>query len=77
MPTSHNERHVLERESATLLGQLAIYQRELDATTPEENARRERFLWQISMVDGQFIQMSSVALHRHPGMVRETTVTVV
>ena len=47
MPTSHNERQALERERATLPGQLAIYQRELDATTPEENARRERFLWQI------------------------------
>ena len=28
------------------------------------------------MVDGQFIQMSSVALHLHSGTVRETTVTV-
>ena len=29
------------------------------------------------MVDGQFIQMSSVALHLHPGtVVRETMVTV-
>jgi hypothetical protein len=28
------------------------------------------------MADGQFIQMSSVALHLHPGTVRETTVTV-
>jgi hypothetical protein len=31
---------------------------------------------EASMVDGQFIQMSSVALHIHPGTVRETTVTV-
>jgi hypothetical protein len=28
------------------------------------------------MVDGQFIQMSSVALHIHQGTVRETMVTV-
>ena len=28
------------------------------------------------MVDGHFIQMSSVTLHLHPGTVRETTVTV-
>ena len=28
------------------------------------------------MVDGQFIQITSVALHVHPGTVRETMVTV-
>ena len=28
------------------------------------------------MADGQFVQMSSVSLHMHPGTVRETTVTV-
>jgi hypothetical protein len=28
------------------------------------------------MADSQFIQMSSVALHIHPGTARETTVTV-
>lgn len=28
------------------------------------------------MVDGQFIQIASVALHIHPGTARETTVTV-
>jgi len=27
-------------------------------------------------MDSQFIQMSSVAIHLHPGTVRETTVTV-
>ena len=31
--------------------------------------------WRSSM-DGQFIQMSSVALHLHQGTVRETMVTV-
>jgi hypothetical protein len=29
-----------------------------------------------TLMDGQFIQMSSTALHLHPGTVRETTVTM-
>jgi hypothetical protein len=33
-------------------------------------------LREASMADGQFIQMSSVALHIHQGTVRETMVTV-
>jgi len=45
MPAPHNERQALEREE--LPDQVATYQRELEATPPENKARRERLMWQI------------------------------
>ena len=60
MPTSHNERHVLERERATLPGQLAIYQRELDDTAPEHTARRERLAWQIRRVQKRIAEIETL-----------------
>jgi hypothetical protein len=47
MPAPTNERQALEREPAKLPGQIAAYQRELDATPAEHKARRERLVWQI------------------------------
>jgi len=47
MPASTNERQALERERAELPGQLAAHQAQLDATPPENKARRERLEWQI------------------------------
>jgi hypothetical protein len=47
MPAPTNERQALERERAELPGQIATYQRELDATPAENTARRERLEWQI------------------------------
>jgi len=38
MPRPLNVRQSLEQERAELLGQLAAYQRELDATPPENKA---------------------------------------
>ncbi len=42
-----NERQSLERERAELPEQIAAYQRELDATPPENKPRREMREWQI------------------------------
>jgi hypothetical protein len=50
MPRPRNERQSLERERAELPGQLAEYQKELDATAPDNTARRERFTFQIRRV---------------------------
>jgi len=47
MPAPHNERQALERERKELPDQVATYQRELEATPPENKARRERLMWQI------------------------------
>jgi hypothetical protein len=47
MPAPINERQALERDRRELPDQLATYQRELDATAPEQKARREKLLWQI------------------------------
>ena len=47
MPASTNERQALERERAELPGQLAAHQAQLDATPPENKARREMREWQI------------------------------
>ena len=47
MPAPTNERQALERERAKLPDQIAAYQRELDATPAENNARSERLVWQI------------------------------
>jgi hypothetical protein len=46
MPAPTNERQALEREREQLPSQRARYQRELDATAPEDTARR-RFMWQL------------------------------
>jgi chromosome segregation ATPase len=50
MPAPTNERQSLERERAELPGQLARYQKELDATPPEQRERRERLAWQIRRI---------------------------
>lgn len=42
MPRPRNERQALERERKKLAGLLADYQKEHDATAPEDQARRER-----------------------------------
>lgn len=42
-----NERQALERELAELPGQIAAYQRELDATPVQNRGRREMRQWQI------------------------------
>ena len=47
MPAPHNEGQALERERKELPDQVATYQRELEATPPENKARRERLMWQI------------------------------
>ena len=47
MPRPTNERQSLERERKELPGQLADYQRELDATPQDQRERRERLAWQI------------------------------
>jgi hypothetical protein len=50
MPVPTNERQALERERAELPAHVANYQRELDATPPEYQERRERLEWQIRRV---------------------------
>ncbi len=47
MPAPTNERQSLERERAELPGQIVAYESELDATSPEHTARRERLVWQL------------------------------
>jgi len=47
MPAPINERQSLERERAELPEQLAAHQAQLDATPPENKARREMREWQI------------------------------
>ena len=47
MPAPTNERQTLEQERTELPGQIAAYQRELDATPVEQKARRERLERQI------------------------------
>jgi chromosome segregation ATPase len=47
MPAPTNERQALERERDELPGQIATYQRELDATSAQNTARRERLERQI------------------------------
>ncbi len=47
MPRPLSEKQSLEQERAGLPSQLAAHQAQLDATPPENKARRERLLWQI------------------------------
>jgi len=47
MPRPLSEKQSLEQECAELPGQIAAYQRELDASPPENKARREMREWQI------------------------------
>jgi hypothetical protein len=47
LPAPTNERQSLERERAELPGQIVAYESELDATSPEHTARRERLVWQL------------------------------
>jgi DNA repair exonuclease SbcCD ATPase subunit len=47
MPRPLSERQSLEQELAGLPAQIAQYERDLEATPPENKSRRERFEWQI------------------------------
>ena len=47
MPRPHSVRQVLEQGRAELPGQIASYQRDLDARPPQNKARRERLGWQV------------------------------
>ncbi len=59
MPAPNNERQSLERERAELPGQIAAYQRELDATPPENKARREMREWQIRRVQKRMAEVEA------------------
>jgi len=59
MPAPFNERQALERERAELPGQLARYQRELDATPQEQRERRERLTWQIRRVQQRMAEVEA------------------
>jgi hypothetical protein len=50
MPAPTNERQALERERLELPTHVTNYQREFDATPPENRERRERLAWQIQRV---------------------------
>jgi hypothetical protein len=60
MPAPTNERQALERERAELPAQVANYQRELDATPPENTARRERLEWQIRRARKRMAEIEAV-----------------
>jgi ferric-dicitrate binding protein FerR (iron transport regulator) len=57
MPTPTTERQALERERAELPAHVANYQRELDATPPENRERRERLAWQIRRVEKRMAEV--------------------
>jgi hypothetical protein len=57
MPAPTNERQALERERAELPAHVANYQRELDATPPENRERRERLDWQIRRVEKRMAEV--------------------
>jgi DNA-binding transcriptional regulator/RsmH inhibitor MraZ len=57
MPVPTNERQALERERAELPAHVANYQRELDATPPENWERRERQAWQIRRVEKRMAEV--------------------
>jgi hypothetical protein len=57
MPAPTNERQALERERAELPAHVANYQRELDATPPENRERRERLAWQIRRVEKRMAEV--------------------
>jgi hypothetical protein len=57
MPRPSNERQALERERRELPGQVADYQRELDATPPDQRERRERLVWQIRRVQKRMAEV--------------------
>jgi hypothetical protein len=59
MPTPTNERQALEREGDELPGQLAGYQRELDATPKEQRERRELLAWQIRRVEKRMAEVEA------------------
>ncbi len=59
MPRPLNERQSLERERAELPSQIAAYQRELDATPPENKARREMREWQIRRVQKRMAEVEA------------------
>jgi uncharacterized lipoprotein YddW (UPF0748 family) len=57
MPVPHSERQALERERRELPDQLATYQRELDATPPPHEQRREWLEWQIRRVQKRMTEV--------------------
>lgn len=57
MPAPPTERQALERERAELPAHIANYQRELDATPPENRERRERLTWQIRRVQKRMAEV--------------------
>ena len=60
MPAPTNERQSLERERAELPSQLAAHQAQLDATPPENKARRERLEWQIRRVQNRMAEVETL-----------------
>jgi len=56
MPAPINERQALERERNELPAHVANYQRELDATPPENKERRERLAGQIQRVEKAWLK---------------------
>ena len=59
MPRPMNERQSLEQERAELPSQLAAHQAQLDATSPENKARRERLEWQIRRVQKRMAEVEA------------------
>jgi chromosome segregation ATPase len=59
MPRPMNEQQSLEQERAELPGQLAAHQAELDATPPENKARRERLEWQIRRMQKRLAEVEA------------------
>ena len=57
MSAPTNERQALERERAELPAHVANYQRELDATPPENRERRERLEWQIRRAEKRMAEV--------------------
>lgn len=59
MPRPISERQSLEREREELPAQVAAYRRELDATPPDQNDRRERLEWQIRRVQERMVDVEA------------------
>jgi hypothetical protein len=57
MPRPLNERQAFERERREPPGQVADYQRELDATPQDQRERRERLVWQIRRVQKRMAEV--------------------
>jgi hypothetical protein len=57
MPRSRNEREALEEELAELSIQIGTYQRELDATPIDAQARHEWLTWQIRRAEKRLAEV--------------------